>query len=167
MLWPLQFSVGGGGEGGSLSVQNRNMLDKVTMTGTVEVKSITQITDEFSINLALRILDGPSHPLFPEYSPLPSVCAMPHVKTNRAWHLLCQGVFSCLTGWIQVESHPKYALCTLNVYVYLLSFYTVCSILCYFVYHCLCLYVHRCVLIVLFFVYICGFQVQDKFPLGQ
>ena len=69
----MQFSVGGGG---GESVQNRNMVDKVTqlgrkMTGT-EVNSITQTTDEFSMNLALRILDGPSPPLFPEDSPLPS-----------------------------------------------------------------------------------------------
>ncbi|KAK0156584.1 hypothetical protein N1851_000016 [Merluccius polli] len=62
----LAFVLGGG-----LSVQNRNMLDKVTklgrkITGT-EVKSITQITDEYTINLALGILDDPFHPLFPEY----------------------------------------------------------------------------------------------------
>lgn len=76
--------------GGGLSVQNRNMLDKITKLGRKitgsEVKSITQISDEYTLNLALKILDDPSHPLFTEYSPLPSGLRyrMPQVKTNRA-----------------------------------------------------------------------------------
>ena len=76
--------------GGGLSVQNRNMLDRVTKSGRkitgMEVKSITNIAEEYTIKLALRILDDPFHPLFPEYSLLPSGLRyrMPCVKTNRA-----------------------------------------------------------------------------------
>ena len=65
-------------------------MEKVTqfgrkITGT-ELSSITQITDENTINLALRILDDPFLPLFPEYSLLSSGLRyrMPRVKTNRA-----------------------------------------------------------------------------------
>ena len=66
------------------------MLDKGTKSGRkrtgMEVNSISNIAEEYTINLALRILDDPFHPLFPEYSLLPSGLRyrMPCVKTNRA-----------------------------------------------------------------------------------
>ena len=126
------------------------MLDKVTKSGRkitwMEVKSITNIAEEYTINLALRILDDPFHPLFPEYSLLPSGLRyrMPRVKRTEHWHLLCQGVFSWLTGWIQVEGHPNTSG-TLNNQSYFSDFlyYLVSQS----VYHCLivcmalCLYV--------------------------
>lgn len=76
--------------GGGLSVQNRNMLDKVTKMGREitgsDVKTISNLTDQYTLNLALRILDDPSHPLFLEFFLLPSGCRfrMPSTKTKHA-----------------------------------------------------------------------------------
>lgn len=58
-----------------LSVQNKNKLDSVTRTGGriigTQTKTISQLSEQYTLNLALRILDDPSHPLFPEYILLP------------------------------------------------------------------------------------------------
>ena len=76
--------------GDALSVQNRNMLDRVTKMGRKitgsDIKNITTLTEQYTIKLALRILDDPSHPLFSEFSPLPSGrrFRMPRTKTKRA-----------------------------------------------------------------------------------
>lgn len=75
--------------GGGLSIQNRNMLDKVTKTGRKiirsDVKSVTNLTDQYTLKLALRILEDPLHPLHTEFSLLPSGCRfrMPRTKTKR------------------------------------------------------------------------------------
>ena len=82
--------------GDALSVQNRNMLDRVTKMGRKitgsDIKNITTLTEQYTIKLALRILDDPSHPLFPPALDVDSEC--PGLKPNVPSHHLCRGVYS-------------------------------------------------------------------------
>ena len=75
--------------GGALSVQNKNKLDRVVKLGgkiTGEAMcSITHMSDQYTRNLAQKIIADQLHPLWSEYALLPSgrrYC-MPRTRTKR------------------------------------------------------------------------------------
>ncbi|KAJ8364292.1 hypothetical protein SKAU_G00131230 [Synaphobranchus kaupii] len=83
------------------------MLDKITRTGGKIVgarqKSISQLYEKSTLNLAMRILEDASHPLFPEYTPLP-----PGRRLNVGKHFY-SGLWSILEMQSQVKHnlHPE------------------------------------------------------------